>query len=418
MLESLRVRTHICTGIRGGPLGSWVDAFVVALQATGFAPSVIRRHVRAAAAFGGWLARQHLTVNDVDTSVITQFVARLRRWRSASRPRGRVSETATGVRALVAFLHTHGVALRDSCRPAEHDADRWLQSFDTYLTRVRGVTTGTRRIYLRYARDFVTTYFGIGPVTWTTLTPDVIAQFVQTKAAALSPSTCRAPVTATRIFLKFLVTTGVMPARFVGAVPTIRQWKHATLPGILSHDDLEGVLAAVDPTRGTGARDRAVLLLLARLGLRASDIAALRLDHLNWRDGQILVPPGKSGRERLVPLSHEVGSALVAALRDRRDAATLGAVFVRSRPPYRPLSAAAVTGIAQRRLRRAGVSGHRLGAHVFRHTIATHLVQRGVAMKAVADLLGHARLETTAIYAKLDLDTLAAVALPWPGGAQ
>lgn len=418
MLESLRVRPHICAAIRGGPLGSWVDAFVVALQATGFASSVIRRHVRAAAAFGGWLARRHLTVSDVDEPVITQFVARLGRWRSASRPRGRVSEMATGVRALVAFLHTHGVAPRDSCRPADHEADRWLQSFDTYLTHVRGVATGTRRIYLRYARDFLTACFGTGPVTWTTLTPDLIVQFVQTKAAALSPSTCRAPVTATRVLLKFLVTTGAMPARVVGAVPTIRQWKHATLPDILSRDDLDRVLAAVDPTRGTGARDRAVLLLLARLGLRASDIAALRLDHLHWRDGQILVPPGKSGRERLVPLSHEVGNALVAALRSRPAAVTPRAVFVRARPPYRPLSAAAVTGIAQRRLRRVGVTGRRLGAHVFRHTIATHLVQRGVSMKAVADVLGHARLETTAIYAKLDLDTLAAVALPWPGGAR
>jgi integrase len=154
------------------------------------------------------------------------------------------------------------------------------------------------------------------------------------------------------------------------------------------------------------------------LGLRASDIAALRLDHLNWRDGQIRVPPGKNGRERLMPMPPEVGSALVIALRARPHGVTPGALFVRARPPYRPLSAAAVTAIAQRRLRQVGVTGRCLGAHVFRHTVATRLVQRGVSMKAVADILGHARLETTAIYAKFDLDSLAAVALPWPGGTR
>jgi site-specific recombinase XerD len=178
------------------------------------------------------------------------------------------------------------------------------------------------------------------------------------------------------------------------------------------------VLASVDATSVAGVRDRAVLLLLTRLGLRASDVAALTVDAIDWRNGHLRLAPGKNRRERLLPLPVEVGTALVAVLRSRPPTAPRGVLFLRARPPVRPLSAGTVTGIAQRALRRADLTVPQFGAHVFRHTVATQWVQRGISMKTVADLLGHADLETTTIYAKLDVATLATVALPWPGGAR
>jgi integrase len=201
----------------------------------------------------------------------------------------------------------------------------------------------------------------------------------------------------------------------VAAVPTVRQWKHAPLPRGLTDHDVARVLETLTVDH---ARDRAIVLLLARLGLRAGEVAALRVPDIDWHHGRLRVPPGKTGRARSLPLSMEVGDALVAALRSRPAQAPPDVCFVRARPPYRPVTGALVTAIAQRALRRAGLVVSRPGAHVFRHTLATQLVQHGLPMKVVADVLGHATLETTTIYAKLDAITLAGVALPWPGGTQ
>jgi site-specific recombinase XerD len=320
---------------------------------------------------------------------------------------------ASGVHALAAHLWTHASASPTAPVESESELGQWLRRFDEHLEHVRGTSAGTRRIYRRYARALLTPYCGTSIVDWSALTASAVTDFVRTQTARLSPSACRAPLTATRTFLRFLITAGVLPSGVDGAVPSMRQWRQASLPPALSDKDVQRVLASVDTMSVAGARDRAVLLLLTRLGLRASDVAALTVDAIDWRNGHLRLAPGKNRRERLLPLPVDVGTALVAVLRSRPPTAPRGVLFLRARPPVRPLSAAAVTGIAQRALRRADLTVPRFGAHVFRHTVATQWVQRGVSMKTVADLLGHADLETTAIYAKLDVATLATVALPW-----
>lgn len=417
-LERLAVRPHICTQIRSGPLGPWIDGFVLALTTNGYAASVIRRHVRAAVIFGDWLVRHRIAVADIDERVVARFVGARARWRSPSRRNGRLSAVASGVRALAAYFWTHAIASPDAPVGSEPELDQWVRRFDEHLDHVRGTSAGTRRIYRRYARALLTSCFGTSNPDWSAVTASVVTDFARTQTARLSRSACRAPLTATRAFLRFLITVGALPPGVDGAVPTVRQWKQAPLPPALSGEDIQRVLASVDETSVAGARDRAVLLLLTRLGLRASDVAALTVDAIDWRNGHLRLGPGKNRRERLLPLPVEVGTALVAVLRSRPPTAPRGVLFLRARPPVRPLSASTVTGIAQRALRRADLTVPRLGAHVFRHAAATQWVQRGVSMKAVADLLGHADLETTAIYAKLDVATLAAVALPWPGGAR
>ncbi len=417
-LERLAVRPHIRTQIGSGPLGPWIDGFVVALTASGYAASVIRRHVRAAVVFSDWLVRHRIAVADIDKRVVARFVGARARWRSPLRRNGRMSAVASGVRALAAHLWTHAVASPAAPLASEHERDQWLRRFDEHLEHVRGTSVGTRRIYRRNAQALLTSCFGTGVPDWSAITATAVTDFVRTQVARLSPSACRTPITATRTFLRFLITAGALPSGVDGAVPTVRQWKQGALPPALSDEEVQRVLALVDGTSVAGARDHAVLLLLTRLGLRASDVAALTVDAIDWRHGHLRLAPGKTRRERLLPLPVEVGTALVAVLRSRPPTAPRGGIFVRTRAPLRPLSAHAVTGIAQRALRRADLTVPRLGAHVFRHTVATQWVQRGVSMKAVADLLGHADLETTAIYAKLDVATLAAVALPWPGGAR
>ena len=418
MIESLHVRPGICKRIRSGPLGAWVDPFIAALTQRGHAASVQRRHLRAAALFGAWMTRHQITVAMIDEAVVARFCRGHRRWQSASRPGGRVNEVVTGVRALAAYLWEQGVAARHAQGPPATDLHRWVTRFDEHLARARGVSPGTRRIYGRYARVLLTTCWPDSQADWSKLTADRLIGFVREHAATLSRSANRAPITATRSFVRFLITEGVVRAGLDGVIPGVRQWKLASLPHTLTSGDVQRVIEAAETSTAVCARDQAILRLLSRLGLRAGEVAALRVPDIDWREGCVHIRPGKTGRERRLPLPQDVGAALVHALKMRPANTARDVLFVRARPPYRPLTSAAITRVAQRALRRVDVSLVRRGAHVFRHTVASQLVQRGVSMKAVADILGHAELETTAIYAKLDVTTLLTVALPWPGGAQ
>jgi site-specific recombinase XerD len=221
-------------------------------------------------------------------------------------------------------------------------------------------------------------------------------------------------VTATRAFLRFLIGRGLIADGLVGAVPSVRQWKHASLPRYLSVEDLAAVFTGREAATHVGRRDRAILMILARLGLRSCALASLRLDDIRWHEGLVLVRGAKSRRERALPLPADVGAAVVSYLRDGRPPSKLREVFLAVRAPHNILTPTAVSSIVTSALRHAGVSSAHGGAHVLRHTAATRMVRAGATFKDVADVLGHARIETTAIYAKLDLDTLARVALPWP----
>ena len=417
MLETLSVHPRICEQIRSGPLGRWVDDFVDVLAGREYATSTIRRHVQAAAIFSDWLDQQDVAATDIDETLVGRFVSGLSRRPSSTRPSGRESAVAGGVRLLAAHLWAREVAARRRPVAARCDTDQWLERFNDHLVHVHGLVVGTRRIYRRYAAALLAECAGTPTPDWSRLTVPTIAAFVQTRANRLGPSTRRSPVTATRAFLRFLATRGVIPAGIDGAVPTIRQWTHAALPRAIAAEDVERVLAAVDVTRPSGLRDRAILLLLIRLGLRAGEVAALAVNDVDWHNGTVRVA-GKGGRERRLPLPADAGEALVAALSSRPPTSAPDMIFATARPPYRQLIGGIVTGVAKRALRRAGVTVPRPGAHVFRHTIASQMVRRDVPMKTVADLLGHARLRTTTIYAKLDREALAAIALPWPGGAR
>jgi len=289
-----------------------------------------------------------------------------------------------------------------------------LQPFDEHLDRVSGVSIGTRQIYLLYARSFLQMRFGESEPDWSALSAEDVADFIRVKAATVSTSL---PATAVRALLRYLATTGAVRRGLDGAVPAIRRWKHASLPRHLTAEQTEDVLGRCDEGTLIGKRDRAILLLLVRLGLRAGEVAGLTLDDIDWRHGHLLVRATKSRRERKLPLPDEVGRAIVSYLRcERPHRSHNRAVFAQGRSPFEPLKVWGVTDVAQRALAKAGLTMTRPGAHVLRHTAATHMVRRGASLKEVADVLGHASLQTTGIYAKLDLETLARVAMPWPGG--
>jgi len=416
MLESLRLWPHIRARLEAGPLGPYLISYITLLTSEGYTRCMIRRHVRAIDAFGAWLRRRRITVEGIDLAALDRFARAYPRRRCSSRPCGRIPEVVGSVRKFATFLWAIGAA---EClkTPPPTEADLLLRSFDKHLDSVKGLAPGTRSRYLRYAGLFLETKFGSATPDWSRVGVGDIVDFVREQAARLKPTACRAPVTAIRALLRYLALTGAVRGGLGGAIPAVREWKHSSLPTYLSAEDVERVLADRGGETAFRRRDHAILLLLARLGLRASEVAGLDLDSIDWRQGRVVIWAGKTGMARELPLPGDVGEALVSYLRENRPNRCGGAVFLRSRPPHGRLSGAAVSSMAKRALLRSGVATVHLGSHVFRHSAATRMVRRGATFKEVADVLGHASLTTTAIYAKLDLHTLGRVALPWPGGA-
>jgi integrase/recombinase XerD len=294
-----------------------------------------------------------------------------------------------------------------------------LTAFDQHLERQRGCTEGTRQHYRREARALLVRVFPDQRINWGNLTAGQIADFVSGRAQKLSLVSRQNPATAIRSLLRFLTGEGLIRAGLDGAVPPIWRSKHATVPRHVSAEQLENMLALC-PLGGRGAmRNRAMLLLSARLGLRPSEVLRLRLQDLDWTTGSVLIRAGKTSRERVLPLPEDAGAALASYLHEARPVSTERAVFLSCGPAHLPIRGNGfMAKLVNRLLRQAGIGAPCSGAYVLRHTLATTMVCSGASFKEVADILGHGSLTTTGIYAKLDLTSLAQVALPWPGGAQ
>ena len=417
MLESRKIWPKIAARIHRSPAEPVVEGYLAQLADDGYSRLGIRRHLQALDRFGCWLAAESLELSDVDQRTVERFVAEVPRIASARGRDGRISSVASGARRFARYLWRQGVAPQESAEPATTTAELWLQTYDRHLDRINGLTLGTRRQYLRYAQRFIGQHFTSHSPDWSTITADDVSQFVQCQVGRLSPSNCRGPVTATRAMLRYLVFNGSIFASLVDAVLTVRQWKLATLPDHLSLPQIEQVIGHCRRDTVLALRDRAIVLLLARLGIRASEVAALTLDDFNWHESQVRIFGAKTGAERALPLSEEVGNAVVEYLQARGTVVATRSLFLRVIPPHhRSLSSNTISCVADKALRRASIEVARSGAHVFRHSAATAMVRGGATFKHVADVLGHALLETTAIYAKLDVNTLARVALPWPEG--
>jgi len=347
----------------------------------------------------------------MDGALFQRYVSGLTRYRS-----GKLPKAAQGLSHLVRFLHQHGVV---SPRPAEFPPiEQWLVDYDAYLEQVAGLALSTRQGYRRIVRRFIAACCGGEPPDWSSLLASRITAFVGQESVWRQRSSRQLPAVAVRSFLRFLVFRGAIRPGLEAAAPAPPQWRHASLPSRLTPEEVERVLAVYHDDTASSLRNRAMLLLLARLGLRTQDVIALRLDDIDWADGRLDLRPGKSRRARSVPLPHDVGQAMVAYVQSGRPPSASRQVFLRCRPPFQPLTKSAVWWMVRQAFANAGLAiPAGIASHIFRHTAASQMVNRGVSFKDVADVLGHQSIRTTGIYAKLDLNALAAIALPWGGGA-
>ena len=287
--------------------------------------------------------------------------------------------------------------------------------FEQYLRQDRGLMDVSIIRHRTPLRKFLNQCCSTGVSSFTTLTGQDITQFLVQHAHDQSPSSAKNMCWTLRAFARYLVYRGYTTCDLSSAVPSIRSWKLTALPERLSPEQIETVLDSCDRKSAIGLRDYAVLVLLSRLGLRANEVALLSLDDINWHSGSLTIQ-GKGQSLVSMPLLSEVGTAISDYLQNARPKTDSRSVFVRTLAPHtRFASSAAVSMIATSALTRTGLDLRRAGAHVFRHSLATNLLQSGASLSEIGQVLRHKDHDTTRIYAKVDLDALCALAMPWPG---
>jgi len=290
-------------------------------------------------------------------------------------------------------------------------SDPVIDRYVVYLTVERGLTAGTVRLYARIASGCLDEWARRGVDLDALDAADVIG-FVVAESKRSSTAVVKNVVTGLRSLLRFMFAKGLIPRLLADSVPSAAGWQMSSLPRALEPAQVRGLIASCDRETVIGRRDYAILLSLWRLGLRAGEVAALELDDVDWRHGELVVR-GKSRREERLPLPVDVGEALVASLRDRQSAAAYVELFGRVRAPNGPLTTGGIRWVVYSACDRAAVV--RVGPHCLRHTTATELLRSGSSLPEVAQVLRHRSVDTTAIYAKVDRTALMAVAQPWPG---
>ncbi len=292
-----------------------------------------------------------------------------------------------------------------------------IGAFEGFLRTERGLSASTLTNYLPIVRRFLDEQFGGEELDFDNLRAVDVHRFIVRRAQAGSPRRAKLVVTALRSFLRFLNQRGLLAADLAAAVPGVAGWRLTHLPKALPVEQVDLLLASCDRGTSAGRRDYAVLMLLARLGLRGGEVSAMTLDDLDWDSGEIVVH-GKGQRLARLPLPADVGAALVDYLRQDRPACSTRRVFLRIRAPRRGfVSPSVICCIARRALKRAGLAPEFKGAHLLRHSLATNLLRRGASLVEIGQLLRHSQPNTTQIYAKVDITALRAIALPWPGVA-
>ncbi len=420
MINKVFVRASlVARRLETGPLGSHLNSLAADLLQQRYSTATICQYLRESDAFGRWLAENNLQLSKVNEATIEYY---LNRWSAQSESpthNHRRERITTAIHALLRHLRGNGVLdqSQDASLPVT-EVQQWLMRYQQHLENVQGLALGTRQNYVFYAGRLLHAHSQSGAVTWSTLTADRITAFVQRDSAPRQGFGPHATATAVRSLLRFLVSQGVLSSGLETAIPTIRRWSQAALPQRLSETEIARLLTICADGTAIARRNYAILLLLSRLGLRAKEVVRLQLNDVGWVNGSLLVRPGKTHCERILPLAQDVGEALLSYLQNERPVTSHRNLFLVHKAPYRPLQTAqAITMIVTRLLAKAGIVRRSSGAHLFRHTAATQMVNRGASFKDVADVLGHQSLQTTGIYAKLDLVALSQVALPWPGGA-
>lgn len=399
-----------CAGRVLGPLAPYATGFVVELVERGYRPRSVGGQLELMTHLSRWLGEQGVGPDGLTPGMVERFLG-VRRERDVSLRSWRALDP------LVGYLRGLGVVPQLAAL-ADSPVDRLLADYRDYLLRERGLTAGSVAHWERIARLFLAERTEPLQDALQRLSTAEVTGFVVAQCGPRGRSGASAKILTSglRSLLRYLHLAGRVPIPLAQSVPRAAGWRLSSLPRALEAEQVQRLLEGCDSSTVVGRRDLAILTLLARLGLRACEVARLRLDDIDWRAGEVTIRGKGSTIERL-PFPHEAGEALVSYLRDGRPRVEFREVFISVLAPLRPLSPAAVVGVVGYACDRAGMK--RVGPHALRHTLASDLLRAGTPLAQIAPILRHASVATTAVYAKIDRDALRALARPWPleGGA-
>src|ERR1700730_2852266 len=392
------------SGVRmSGPLVMFAGGFARDLAVRGYAQSTVTRHVVLMAHVSRWLEARSLAVSDLDPVGVGAFVAARRAAGSSW------GWPAGSLEPVLGYLRSVG-ALPVPPLAAQTPVGAVLVRYGAWLARERGLAVATSERSTGLVRPFLDGQVRDGRLDLAGLTAGQVSGFIVGQSRQ-RPGGVPRMATALRSFLRFAHADGLTAAGLAGAVPATAAWKLAGLPRALAGGQVAALLASCDQGTAVGVRDYAVLAVLSRLGLRAGEAAGLQLDDIDWRRGAI-TGRGKGGRSDRLPLPADVGQAIVSYLTSGRPRTGRREVFICARGPYRAMSRGAVTNVVATAARKAGLGT--VHAHRLRHSAATSMLGAGAPLSEIGQLLRHRSALTTAIYAKVDILALRAVARPWP----
>lgn len=400
-----------------GPVSEHLGAFVDLLIRQQFVAAVVYVKAMHAAAFDRWLAQHDVDPAELSDVHIQRFLRRRRRHRGPIRPETRRREEYD-VQHLLGFLRSRGVCAQAiaSSTPVED----LVAAFAGHLREQQGLASPTIERYTIVARQFLENRFSAGAVDMRAVVTTDIIDFIRGQVAHLQPPGLKCVVTALRSFLRYGQYRGDVAGELVAAVPAVATWATTpTLPRSISPEHAQRAIDSCDLGTAIGLRDRAILLILARLGLRANEVITLQLCDCDWNQGHLRVR-SKGGRECLLPMPDDVGSAIAAYLERGRPVSNDRHLFLRSTAPIRGLmhGSDGIGSIVKSALARSGVDAPHRGSHQFRHALAVRMLRGGASFAEIGEVLRHRSPQTTSIYARVDIDALRPLALPWPGGAQ
>ena len=407
MLETYFSAPKTLRHLRSAPSGPYLDGFAAALERQGYSAGIAVRYLRAAAHLGQVVARQGAMPSDIDLAVFSKHLRTCRCPRAMGGRRNH--HTIFGARLFRQHLVEIGVC-RSAAVALQYTEPCLVAHFKVWLRKHRGASDATIKLYAHDAGRLMTA-LGEDPASWDAA---AIRRTFMDRASTCGRGTVEKMTTSLRAFLRYLAVEGRCRVGLDSAVPGYAHWRLANMPRYLAPEQISRLIAACDGEAPAQRRDRAIVLLLARLGLRAGDVAQLRLTDIEWETGSLRVS-GKSRYEVRLPLPQDVGDAITAYLECRPSIFASDHVFLRTIAPYRPFRQGdGISSVVRRRMKRAGNVTPVKGAHVLRHTAATEMLRNGVPLEKIGLVLRHRGIDTTAFYAKADVALLKQVAQPWP----
>ncbi len=408
MIEQFYEHPYALRHLRSGATGLHMDAYAGHIADTGFTHHTSREKLRGAAHLGHWLDKQGLNLACLDEAVLERFFAHFSGCTCVRRNKGSYRNYYAAARCFLAWAREVGAVQTPA--PVPPPIPPLIAQFERWMLQHRNVSPVTLqdcyRLPLRRFLDAV----GDDPSTWNA---GAIRRFIIERARCTGPSSAKKAVTAVRMLLRYAAMMGRSSPNLVDAPPKIAHWRLGALPAFVPPEDVQRIIDATEPTTRQGRRDRAMLLLMARLALRAGDVAALTLSDIDWEDATVTVT-GKARQACRLPLPQDVGDAILEWLVDGRPEHDDDHVFLTLRAPVRPLDHSAPSAMAARVTKRAGVNVPTTGSHVLRHSTATALLNEGMSLPGIGALLRHSNLDTTTVYAKVDVGLLSSLARPWP----